>query len=188
MLNNMAEKKSRLTPDERRRQLVGIGLRMLVEKPIEQLSVDAVAREAGISRTLLFHYFATKTDFHREVLRAAARRVARNVAPDDEATGTEALRQIVDRYLSQIRRRRDSYVPLVFGQTEPDTAENLRAMLTEVALPHTDASREVVHAWLAYVEDRGLLLTAPGSTEEQDEVARHCVRALAALAQADRTA
>lgn len=180
----MSPTKSRLSPDDRRRQLLGIGLRMLVEQPIEQLSVDAVAREAGISRTLLFHYFPTKTDFHREVLRAAARRVARNVAPDADATGDIALHQLVERYLDQVRRRRESYVALVFGQTEPDTAENLRAMLTEITLPHTDAPREVVRAWLAYVEDRALQLTAPEVEPAQQtpkDVAGHCVRALDAL-------
>ena len=53
MLNNVS--RTRLTQDERRRQLLGIGLRMLVEKPIQDLSLDAVAAVAGISRGLLFH-------------------------------------------------------------------------------------------------------------------------------------
>ena len=36
--------RTRLGPDERRRQLLGIGLRMLVDKPIQDLSLDAVAQ------------------------------------------------------------------------------------------------------------------------------------------------
>ena len=61
----------RLTPDERRRQLLGIGLRMFVDKPVQEVSIDAVAAEAGISRGLLFHYFPTKTAYHQAVVAAA---------------------------------------------------------------------------------------------------------------------
>ena len=74
--------RSRLSPEDRRRQLLGIGLRMLVDKPIQDLSLDAVAGEAGISRSLLFHYFPTKTDYYDAVIGAAVRRVLRNIAPE----------------------------------------------------------------------------------------------------------
>ncbi|PZO99700.1 MAG: TetR/AcrR family transcriptional regulator, partial [Dermacoccus nishinomiyaensis] len=39
-----------MTQDERRRQLLGIGLKMLTERPIQDVALDAVAEEAGISR------------------------------------------------------------------------------------------------------------------------------------------
>lgn len=47
----------RLKPEERRTQLINIGLRLLVDRPIHEMSIDEVAAEAGISRGLLFHYF-----------------------------------------------------------------------------------------------------------------------------------
>ena len=41
MLNSVGTAaRVRMTPDERRRQLVGIGLRMFVERPVGDLSVD----------------------------------------------------------------------------------------------------------------------------------------------------
>ena len=67
----------RLSADERRRQLVGIGLAMIVETPIQDLSMDDIATEAGISRGLLFHYFPTKTDFYLACIAAAGRRILR---------------------------------------------------------------------------------------------------------------
>src|SRR5215210_4037883 len=115
MLNNVERTRTRLSQDERRRQLLGIGLRMLVEKPIQDLSLDAVAAEAGISRGLLFHYFPTKTDYYDAVVGAALRRVTRNIAPDADADPEAALHQFVERFYAQIDRRRDFYVALVFG-------------------------------------------------------------------------
>src|SRR5688500_12288110 len=115
MLNSVGEDHTarprvRRSQDERRRQLLGIGLRMRVEKPIQDLSLDAVAAEAEISRGLLFHYFPTKTDYYDAVIGAATRRVLRNVAPDPEASPEEALRQFVERFYAQIERRREFYL------------------------------------------------------------------------------
>jgi AcrR family transcriptional regulator len=117
MLNSVREaSRVRMTPEERRRQLVGIGLRKFVESPVQDLSLDEVAAEAGVSRGLLFHYFPSKTDYHRAVVEAAWRRVGRNVTPDEDAVGPVAVRQVVERFLLQVERRRDTYVALVLGQ------------------------------------------------------------------------
>ena len=45
-----ASTRVRMTPEDRRRQLVGIGLRKFVERPVQELSLDEVAAEAGVSR------------------------------------------------------------------------------------------------------------------------------------------
>src|SRR5215207_8006218 len=117
MLNSMAvTARVRMSPEGRRGQLVAIGLRKFVERPVQDLSLDEVAAEAGVSRGLLFHYFPTKTDYHRAVVEAARRRVARNVSPDDGVSGEAAVRQVVERFLDQVARRRDSYVALVLSR------------------------------------------------------------------------
>ena len=72
-----ATRRVRQDPHERRKQLIGIGLRMLTKRPLHQVTIDEVAAEAGISRSLLFHYFPTKRDYFTEVVRAAGRRLLR---------------------------------------------------------------------------------------------------------------
>ena len=62
----------RRTAGDRRAQLVQIGLELLPTTPVQELTIDEVARRAGISRSLLFHYFATKRDYYTAVTRAAA--------------------------------------------------------------------------------------------------------------------
>lgn len=179
---------ARLTRDDRRRQLLGIGLRMLVEKPIQDLSLDAVAAEAGISRGLLFHYFPTKTDYYDAVVAAALRRVARNVAPDEGASPEVALRQIVERLFAQIERRRDFYLALVFGNGAVHLGgEGVESHRLALARRIADAALVdglvTVHAWVAYIEDRALQWSGPPPEERTplgDEI-DHCCRALYAL-------
>jgi AcrR family transcriptional regulator len=182
--------RTRLSQDERRRQLLGIGLRMLVEKPIQDLSLDAVAAEAGISRGLLFHYFPTKTDYYDAVVGAALRRVLRNVSPDPDVDPETALRHFVERFYAQIERRREFYVALVFGSGAISVGgEGIESHRMTVARRVVEAvglaasTTPVVHGWTAYVEDRALLWSGVPEPERaplEDEV-RHCCRALAAL-------
>jgi AcrR family transcriptional regulator len=206
MLNSVREtSRVRMTPEDRRRQLVGIGLRKFVEQPVQDLSLDEVASEAGVSRGLLFHYFPSKTDYHRAVVEAAWRRVGRNVTPDPDAVGPAAVRQVVERFLLQVERRRETYVALVLGQAPiaraagdavdaGDSAEAPRVgvdglreliagLVVRVAgLP--DAALPPAHGWVAYLEDRALQWSAlPAEAREagRDALVEHCAQALTLL-------
>ena len=194
MLNSMgATARVRMTPDDRRRQLVGIGLRKFVERPVQELSLDEVAAEAGVSRGLLFHYFPTKTDYHRAVVEAARRRVGRNVSPETGVVGEAAVRQVVERFLDQVARRRASYVALVLGQAPiaraagDDPVETVREHVAGVVVAAAglpEAALPAVHGWVAYLEDRALQWAAlPASDRDAGRLALadHCTRALTLL-------
>lgn len=180
MLNSMSSPpdhtgaRARLSPQERRRQLVGIGLRKFVERPALELSLDEIATEAGVSRGLLFHYFPSKAAFHQAVVEAAGRRVLRNLRPDPELDGEAAITQVTRRLIDQITRRRDSYLALVYGQVGPladiddpgAAATTLRAGIAAYVCAADPAIEPgIAHAWVAYVEDRALHLPADGDRE-----------------------
>ena len=188
----------RLSADDRRRQLLGIGLTKIMEKPIQDLAMDEIAAEAGISRGLLFHYFPTKTDFYLECVAAAGRRILRNTSPDPDASGEEQVRQMVRAMVEQIDRRRSFYLTLVHGSgvADPRVTEvydSVRSVSTERVLgalgPDAGSLRPVVHAWWAYVEDRALTWSAVSVAERGetvDDLVEHGVAALDALRQLRR--
>ncbi|WP_297737937.1 TetR/AcrR family transcriptional regulator [Nocardioides sp.] len=182
----------RLSADDRRRQLVGIGLAMIIETPIQDLSLDQVAAEAGISRGLLFHYFPTKTDFYLACISAAGRRILRNTAPDESASGADQVWGMVTAMVEQIERRRSFYLTLVHGSgvADPRVSEvydSVRSVSTDRvvgALGLAPATRPVVHAWWAYVEDRALSWTAVPTDERTGslpELVSHCETVLQAV-------
>ena len=72
----------RLSPEERRRQLIALGVEMLRDRAVEDISVGEIATQAGISRGLLFHYFSSKQDFQLAILRHANRELLHRTAPD----------------------------------------------------------------------------------------------------------
>ena len=182
----------RLSADERRRQLVAIGLAKIVETPIQDLSMDDIATEAGISRGLLFHYFPTKTDFYLACIAAAGRRMLRTTAPDEGATGEEQVETVTRLMIEQIERRRGFYLALVHGHgvADPRVSEvmdSVRDGSTErvmTALDVPEACRDVVRAWWAYTEDRALTWSAVPTGERPVPLSRlveECVAALHAL-------
>ena len=76
-----ATTRSRLAPDERRSQLLDLGVRLLASRSLDELSIDLLAEEAGISRGLLYHYFGNKHAFHEAVVRRAADDLIAQTAP-----------------------------------------------------------------------------------------------------------
>jgi AcrR family transcriptional regulator len=59
----------RLEPDERREQILECAVRLFGERPYAAVSTSDIAREAGVARGLLNHYFGTKRDLYLEVVR-----------------------------------------------------------------------------------------------------------------------
>ena len=190
MLNSVSETvRRRLSADDRRRQLVGIGLSRIIDTPIQDLSLDQVAAEAGISRGLLFHYFPTKTDFYLAGIAAAGRRILRNTAPSEADDGSTQVRTMITAMIEQIDRRRSFYLTLVHGSgvADPRVSEvydSVRSVSTDrvtQALGLAPATRPIVHAWWAYVEDRALSWSADPTeerTESLEDLVAHCERVL----------
>jgi AcrR family transcriptional regulator len=191
-----APRRTRLTHDDRRRQLLGIGLSKLVDKPIQHLSIDEVAAEAGISRGLLFHYFPTKRDFYLACIEAAGRRILRNTEADPALPPRDQVESMVRLFVEQIDRRRAFYLSLLHGTGTADVSlvevydaiwdQATTRVVTALALE--PPARPVVHAWWAYVEDQALSWSAEPAgrrTRTLDELVEHSVRALEALLRVD---
>ena len=153
----------RRSAGDRRAQLVQIGLELLPTTPVQELTIDEVARRAGISRSLLFHYFATKREYYTAVTRAAADLLWEQLTP---APGTPAEQQVtgmLDRYVGWVETFRDSHLAFVRGAGGGDpwvseVYEETRGKLVELALttlglPDDALRRQLVLAWFAFTEE-----------------------------------
>jgi AcrR family transcriptional regulator len=59
----------RLEPDQRREQILDCAIKLFGERPYSAVSTTELAREAGVARGLINHYFGTKRDLYLEVVR-----------------------------------------------------------------------------------------------------------------------
>jgi AcrR family transcriptional regulator len=100
---------TRLQVDERRRQLLELGARLFATHSYAELSMAQIAREAGISKALLYHYFPSKQDFFVATLQQGAEEIARRTEPDPDLPPLEALAGSLDAFLAWIEENETAY-------------------------------------------------------------------------------
>jgi AcrR family transcriptional regulator len=196
MLNSMDH---RLSAEDRKKQLVKIGLMMLRTQPIHELSIDAIAGQAGISRGLLFHYFPSKRDYYVAVISAAGRRLLRVTKPDESLAPEEQLREMLTQFVAFITRRRAAYISFVRGAAGGDDfavevynetrAGLTKRVLTYIGMPEVADEPQSgdylrIHAWLSYAEDLAIEWSAVPEQDRPyaaDALVDHAIEALHVL-------
>lgn len=161
-----ATTRTRLSPDARREQLLDLGVRLLATRSIDELSIDLLAEEAGISRGLLYHYFGSKQGFHEAVVRHAAEDLVAQTAPPAGGDPLERLLGSMTAYVDYVVANQEGYRSLVKAAAGNEALrriyEETRVTLTDrvftedaqgEVLPDTPAARLVVRAWAAFTED-----------------------------------
>ena len=164
----------RMTAEDRRQQLVRIGLDLLETRPIQELTLDEVAAEAGVSRTLVFHYFPSKGDYFAAVVSSAAARLMRAVPRGPGADVEERLRGMVTAFLRFVRRKRGAYVALIRGASGGDP--KVLAAIDEVRAAHVlrwldaadwperdELTTLAVRGWLGSLEEVALAAATSGA-------------------------
>jgi AcrR family transcriptional regulator len=104
---------TRMQVDERRRQLLELGTELFARHSFGELSMARVAREAGISKALLYHYFPSKQDYFVATLQEAAEEVRRRTEPDPDLPPADALAASLDAFLGWIEENELAYRKLM---------------------------------------------------------------------------
>src|SRR3954464_6222832 len=88
--------RARLDVDERRAQLLALGLELFSQRAYDAISIDEIALAAGLSNGLLYHYFPTKREFYSAAIREASRQLLELTRPDEGAPPLVRLRAVID--------------------------------------------------------------------------------------------
>lgn len=161
-----AAKRVRLNPGVRREQLLQLGVELLATRTLDELSIDLLAEEAGISRGLLFHYFKNKQEFHRAVVQRAADDLIERTEPDLSLAVMPGLLLSLEHYIDYVVANHRAYISLVRGAASGDAAlreifDQTRNTLTLRITAHLDAFgvedgpgvRLLARGWSAMVEE-----------------------------------
>ncbi len=91
-MNNPSAYERRKDPEGVRSALIDAAARMIAEKGLNRLTIDAVAKAAGVTKGGLFHHFATKDDLIQGVQNAmidiADATISAAMAADPEPHGS----------------------------------------------------------------------------------------------------
>jgi AcrR family transcriptional regulator len=104
---------TRLDVDERRRRLLELGADLFTRFAYDELSMSRIAREAGISKALLYHYFPSKEAYFVATLEKAAAELEERTRPDESLEPLEQLSGSLDAYLGWVEEYEDSYAKMI---------------------------------------------------------------------------
>lgn len=194
--------RTRLSPEQRRAQLLDLGVQLLAETGLEDLSTDLLAEHAGISRGLLYHYFSNKRDFHLAVLRRMADEVVAITAPSGVGSPLDQMQISLEAYVDFVAANRESYLAFVRAAAGGDESyhqiyEDSRRVLTDrifdpaysdflssVGLRDDARSRLIVRGWSAMVEEMVLSWLERPESMSRDQLLSLLTTALPAVAAA----
>ncbi|MFF2077196.1 TetR/AcrR family transcriptional regulator [Kitasatospora sp. NPDC058162] len=183
------ERRRRLSPDERRAQLLAVGARAFAARPYEDVLMEEVAEQAGVSRALLYRHFAGKHELFAAVHRQASDDLLARTRFDPSDTLVEQLIEGLDAHLDHFIANRHTVLAAnrvlagdpVIQTIITEELDALRARLLAV-LPLADegdrlAVSQVLRSWLVFV--RVLVvdwLTEPSCT--RTELRDSCIGAV----------
>lgn len=178
----------RMTPDERRAQLLDLGATLMATRPLEELTIELLAEEAGISRGLMYHYFGSKQEFHRAVVEKVVADIYEITGPRDIEDPVEQLAASLGAYVDFVAANYAGYVSLVRAANGGD--EELRTIYLEARRALTDrifdisgpeklaaagvldtpGTRLLVDGWAAMTEDVTLAWVVDDHGVTRDEL------------------
>src|SRR3954466_1944591 len=104
---------TRLDVDERRRRLLDLGADLFTRHGYDELSMARIAKEAGISKALLYHYFPSKEAYFVATLEEKSAELAARTAPDPALEPMDQLASSLDAYLGWIEENASSYDKMI---------------------------------------------------------------------------
>ena len=157
MAKNATPVRRRLTPEQRRDQLLDIGARLFGERPYEDVLIEEVAELAGVSRGLMYHYYPNKRDFFAAILRRSAEQLLAATQTDPNLPMAEQVSAGLDAYIDHFLQNPHGVVAISRGAVSGD--ETIRALV--------EWEQEVL---------RDRIITALGVTGHSQDVASAAVR------------
>ena len=154
---------TRLDVDERRRRLLELGADLFTRFAYDELSMARIAREAGISKALLYHYFPSKKAYFVATLEEKAAELAARTEPDPELPPLEQLSGSLEAYLEWVEENAESFdkmirssgavpeVRAMLDRVRGDTAKRIVDGLRGDA-PASPALRTAVRGWLGFMD------------------------------------
>jgi AcrR family transcriptional regulator len=157
-----APPRRRLTAEERRTGILDSALAVFSESGYHASSIDDIAREAGVSKALIYEHFASKQELYADLIARNARELTQRIGAAlvgvELESGSSRLAVGLDAFFAFVEERRDAWRMLFRDVADPETATVVNRMLEQVTAEVTVLiSQDPGASALDSVEDRRAL-------------------------------
>ncbi len=154
--------RARLQLDERKQQLIKLGLELFSQRSYDEISIDEIAKKAGISKGLLYHYFPGKRPFYVAAIRAATEQLQEAIEPNESLPPPMRVFAGLDAYLQFVEARAGAYMALLRSGigVDPEVAQIVDQtrktivdrILSGIGVNNSAVYRNVARGWIGAVE------------------------------------
>ena len=182
----------RFAPDARRESLLRFGRQYFGEHGYGESSLDELAKEAGVSKALLYHYFGGRRGYFLATLKELAERLEATFEPPRELPFDEKLRASLLAFCVVAREDQGMFRTFLRGGLGADAeaqaiaeqvrAHAARALARELGITRPSRKLRIALAGsVGYVESATLAWLSEGAKECVSHVASMQVVVTAAL-------
>jgi AcrR family transcriptional regulator len=181
----------RLAPDDRRQALIHSALKLFNTQPYDEVSVDDIAAEAGMSRALVYHYYGGKAGVFVSALQQMGDDVVAAVAKAGTDNPDNWLTAGLSAYFDHIQANPIGITALIrngslISRDDRQVLDGigdrmLRLMLASLDPPaDSPVLKSVLRGWISMVETmgRGWLSQGQPTREELETLLPELLRAV----------
>ncbi len=131
----MSIRRKRLTGEERREAILESALEVIAQRGYHAASIDDIAREAGVSKALIYEHFASKQDLYAVLLEQHAGQLFSDLAEAISEAGRSASARLAvgfDAFYGFVEEHRVAWRMLFREATDPEAVAMLDRITAEV--------------------------------------------------------
>jgi AcrR family transcriptional regulator len=163
-----------MATDQRREQLLEAGVELFDRLGHDEVSIEEIARAAGVSKGLLYHYFPTKKAFVLAALERGREQLEERLAADPEQAAPDQLDVNLGAFLDDVEEHATAYTAIfrrggggdaqIAAQLDAGRETFMEMMLdglaqwdeAPVSTERTPQLEAAVQGWLFFVEGAAL--------------------------------
>ncbi|MFI7319206.1 TetR/AcrR family transcriptional regulator [Streptomyces venezuelae] len=99
----------------RRAELIAIGRKLFADTSYDALSMDDIARHAGVAKGLIYYYFKSKRGYYLAIIEDSVADLVARAGRHDDLPPVERVQRTVDGYLRYAEHHQAAYRTIVSG-------------------------------------------------------------------------
>ncbi|MFE4259033.1 TetR/AcrR family transcriptional regulator [Streptomyces sp. NPDC056883] len=163
-MNNSQQRGTTGRSQVRRAELIAIGRKLFADTSYDALSMDDIAKHAGVAKGLIYYYFKSKRGYYLAIVEDSVAELVARAAGESEQPNAQRVRTTIDGYLYYAEHHQAAYRTIVTGGVGSDSEvlairdavrEELIATIAEGAYGRREIppiARLALVGWLAGVE------------------------------------
>ena len=180
----------RLEPDARRAHLLAVGAAVFGGKAYDEVQIDQIAQQAGVSRGLLYHYFPSKRAFFAAIVQLGYDEILEVTRPDPALPPAAQLQAGLEAYVDYVQSHPHMYRAIFRGAASSEASvqmvvnrnldQQARRILLGLGVSPAESpwAHLAVRAWMAFLIHAVLDWRDQGALGERQQLIAVCRGAL----------